>query len=151
MKALRFADLSLVVKMALAPAFAVVMLAVVTGGAYWSQQQQARALDRIVERDLQVSLELAAISRRIAVAHLKIYQLLTNQAGAAAADPQLEMASPSCRPASPERPRIRWRISSGTSMPGTSLCRNSALRSETSGRIPRKTGIPSDSQSVQQV
>ncbi|MBA4795175.1 MAG: methyl-accepting chemotaxis protein [Phenylobacterium sp.] len=87
MKALRFADLSLVVKMALAPAFAVVMLAVVTGGAYWSQQQQARALDRIVERDLQVSLELAAISRRIAVAHLKIYQLLTNQAGAAAADP----------------------------------------------------------------
>ena len=83
MKSLRFADLSLVVKMALAPAFAVVMLALVTGGAFYSQQQQASALDRIVEEDLQAGLDLAAVSRRVAVAHLNIYQLLTRQAGAA--------------------------------------------------------------------
>ncbi|MDP1875216.1 methyl-accepting chemotaxis protein [Phenylobacterium sp.] len=83
MKSLRFADLSLVVKMALAPFFAVVMLALVTGGAFVSQQQQARALDRIVEEDMQAGLELAAVSRRVAVAHLTIYHLLTRQAGAA--------------------------------------------------------------------
>ena len=83
MKSLRFADLSLVVKMAMAPAFAVVMLALVTGGAFYSQQQQASALDRIVEEDMQAGLDLAAVSRRVAVAHLNIYQLLTRQAGAA--------------------------------------------------------------------
>ncbi|MDP2213533.1 methyl-accepting chemotaxis protein [Phenylobacterium sp.] len=83
MKSLRFADLSLVVKMALAPLFAVVMLAVITGGAFISQQQQAQALDRIVNEDMQAGLELAAVSRRVAVAHLNIYQLLTRQAGAA--------------------------------------------------------------------
>jgi methyl-accepting chemotaxis protein len=83
MRSLRFADLSLVVKMALAPLFAVLMLALVTGGAFFSQQQQSQALDRIVEEDMQTGLELAAVSRRVAVAHLTIYQLLTRQAGAA--------------------------------------------------------------------
>jgi methyl-accepting chemotaxis protein len=86
MKRLRFADLSLVVKMAIAPAFAVLVLAVVSAGVFASQQQQARTLDRVVSHDMSVSLELAAVSKRITAAHLQIYQLLTNQAGGAAGD-----------------------------------------------------------------
>ncbi len=45
MKTFRLADLSLVVKMAFAPAFAVLMLALVAGGAVWRQQQQSKAKD----------------------------------------------------------------------------------------------------------
>jgi methyl-accepting chemotaxis protein len=85
MKSLRFADLSLVVKMALAPAFAVVVLAVVAAGAFVSQQAQTQAIDRIVQHDMAASLKLAAVSERITAAHLQIYQLLTNQAGGMAA------------------------------------------------------------------
>jgi methyl-accepting chemotaxis protein len=80
MKLLRFADLSMVVKMAMAPAFAVVVLALVTGGAFYSQQQQAKALDHVVQRDMSVSLRLAAVSKRITAAHLNIYELLTQEA-----------------------------------------------------------------------
>ena len=67
----RFSDLSLVVKMAIAPAFAVLVLALVSAGVFVSQQQQAQALDRVVNRDMQVSLELAAVSKRITAAHLQ--------------------------------------------------------------------------------
>ena len=80
MKSLRFADLSLVVKMALAPAFAVIVLAAVSAGGFYTQQLQGRALDRVVQRDMSASLNLAAISKRITAAHLQIYQLLTQQA-----------------------------------------------------------------------
>ena len=38
----RFSDLSLVVKMAIAPAFAVLVLALVSAGVFVSQQQQAQ-------------------------------------------------------------------------------------------------------------
>lgn len=85
MKSLRFADLSLVVKMALAPAFAVLVLAIVAGGAFVSQQAQTQAIDQIVQKDMKVSLKLANVSERITGAHLQIYQLLTNQAGGLAA------------------------------------------------------------------
>ena len=80
MKLLRFADLPLVVKMALAPAFAVVVLAAVSLGGFYTQQLQGKALDRVVEHDMSVSLKLAAISKRITAAHLQIFQLLTQQA-----------------------------------------------------------------------
>jgi methyl-accepting chemotaxis protein len=80
MKSLRFADLSLVVKMALAPAFAVVVLAAVSAGGFYTQQLQGKALDHVVQHDMTVSLKLAAISKRITAAHLQIYQLLTAQA-----------------------------------------------------------------------
>ena len=80
MKSLRFADLSIVVKMALAPAFAVVVLAAVSAGGFYAQQLQGHALDRVVQHDMSTSLKLAAISKRITAAHLQIYQLLTEKA-----------------------------------------------------------------------
>jgi methyl-accepting chemotaxis protein len=80
MRSLRFADLSLVVKMALAPAFAICVLAAVTAGGFYTQQLQGNALDKVVRQDMTLSLKLAAISKRITAAHLKIYQLLTTQA-----------------------------------------------------------------------
>ena len=80
MKSLRFADLSLVVKMALAPAFAVIVLAAVSAGGFYTQQLQGRALDHVVQHDMSVSLKLAAISKRITAAHLQIYRLLTEKA-----------------------------------------------------------------------
>ncbi|MDB5445159.1 MAG: methyl-accepting chemotaxis protein McpA [Phenylobacterium sp.] len=85
MKSLRFADLSMVVKMAVAPAFAVVVLALVAGGAYFGQQQQAKVLDHVVQHDMAVSLKLAAIAKRITAAHLAIYELLTEEASAGTA------------------------------------------------------------------
>ncbi|HPA37514.1 MAG TPA: methyl-accepting chemotaxis protein [Phenylobacterium sp.] len=80
MKSFRLADLSLVVKMAVAPAFAVLMLALVAGGAVVSQQQQTKAIDRIVEQDMATSLELARISKQITAIHGDLYLLMTNQA-----------------------------------------------------------------------
>ena len=80
MKSLRFADLSLVVKMALAPAFAVIVLAAVSAGGFYTQQLQGRALDHVVQHDMSVSLKLASISKRITAAHLQIYRLLTEKA-----------------------------------------------------------------------
>jgi methyl-accepting chemotaxis protein len=87
MKMLRFVDLSLVVKMAVAPAVAVVVLALVSGGAYFSQHQQAQALDQIVKHDMATTTKVAALSNRITEAHLKIYQAMTSQAGAVAGGP----------------------------------------------------------------
>ncbi|CAN7465698.1 methyl-accepting chemotaxis protein [Phenylobacterium sp. LjRoot225] len=80
MKSLRFADLSLVVKMALAPAFAIVVLAAVSAGGFYTQQLQGKALDHVVQHDMSTSLKLATVSKRITAAHLQIYQLLTAQA-----------------------------------------------------------------------
>ena len=80
MKTFRLADLSLVVKMAFAPAFAVLMLALVAGGAVWSQQQQSRAIERIVAEDMAVSLDLARIAKRITAVHGDLYLLMTHTA-----------------------------------------------------------------------
>jgi methyl-accepting chemotaxis protein len=87
MKSLRFADLSIIVKMAVAPAFAIVVLAIVSGGAFFSQQQQAKALDHVVQHDMEVSTTLGAITKRITAAHLDIYELLAQEAAAGAAPP----------------------------------------------------------------
>src|ERR1700751_669062 len=84
MKSLRFDDLSIVVKMALRPAFAVIVLAAVSAGGFYTQQLQGRALDRVVQHDMSTSLKLAGISKRITAAHLQIYQLLTEKAQNAA-------------------------------------------------------------------
>jgi len=86
MKSLRLADLSLVVKMAFAPAFALVMLALVAGGAMWSQQQQSKTIEQIVQKDTAVSLDLARISKRITAVHGELYLLLTHQAATPGVD-----------------------------------------------------------------
>ena len=80
MKSFRLDDLSLVVKMAIAPAFAVIMLALVAGAAVVSQDQQSKAMDRIVQQDMTVSLDLAHISKEITAVHGDMYLLMTNQA-----------------------------------------------------------------------
>ena len=86
MKTFRLADLSLVVKMAFAPAFAVLMLALVAGGAFWSQQQQTRSIDRIVSQDMAVSLDLARISKRITAVHGDLYLLMPHPAATPGTD-----------------------------------------------------------------
>ncbi|MBR7617979.1 methyl-accepting chemotaxis protein [Phenylobacterium sp. 20VBR1] len=91
MKTFRLADLSLVVKMAFAPAFAVLMLALVAGGAVWSQQQQSRAIDRIVSQDMAVSLDLARISKRITAVHGDLYLLMTHTAATPGTDPTAQL------------------------------------------------------------
>jgi methyl-accepting chemotaxis protein len=91
MRKFRFADLSLVVKMAIAPAFAVLVLALVSAGVFVSQKAQTAAVNRIVEHDMQVSLKLAAVSKRITAAHLQVYQVLTAQAAGAGVDPTAKL------------------------------------------------------------
>jgi len=86
MKSFRLADLSLVVKMAIAPAFAVLMLAVVAGAAFWNQQQQTQAIDRIVQQDMAASLDLARISKRITAVHGDLYLVMTHHAAAPTVD-----------------------------------------------------------------
>jgi methyl-accepting chemotaxis protein len=86
MTRVRLADLSLVVKMAFAPAFAVLMLALVAAGTFWSQAEQGKAVDRIVHQDMAVSLDLARISKRITAAHGSLYLVMTNHAAAPTVD-----------------------------------------------------------------
>ena len=87
MRSLRFADLPILVKLAFAPAFAVIVLALVSGGAFYSEQQQAKTLDHVVEHDMIVSTKLSGVTKRITAAHLEIYELLTQEARAGAAPP----------------------------------------------------------------
>jgi methyl-accepting chemotaxis protein len=86
MKRFRLINLSLVLKMGFAPAFAVLMMALAAGGAYWSQTRQTVAIDRIVSQDMAVSLDLAGISKRITGVHGKLYLLMTNHAAAPTTD-----------------------------------------------------------------
>jgi len=86
MQPIRLNDLSLVVKMALAPVFAVVMLALVSVGAFWSQGQQTRAIGRIVDHNMAVSLDLARISKEITAIHGSLYLLMTHHAATPSSD-----------------------------------------------------------------
>src|SRR4030095_9070500 len=77
------------------------------------------------------------ISARIAAPDLRD-QLLPH--GDAGTPPALaRLARPGATPRSPAS-RIRARTSSGTVMPGTSLCRNSVCRKECSGKSPTTNG-----------
>jgi len=86
MKTPRLADVSLVVKMAFAPAVAVLMLAIVAGAAFWSQGRQTEAISRIVNQDMAVSLDLARISKQITAIHGDLYLVLTHHAAAPTTD-----------------------------------------------------------------
>ncbi len=81
----KFANLPLVVKMAVAPAFAVLMLTLVAAGAFWTQTQQAALLQHVVDQDMTTSSRLLLASKRISSAHGALYQVLTRQAAAGAA------------------------------------------------------------------
>ncbi len=86
MKRFHLNDLSLVVKMAIAPAFALITLVLVTGAGVWNQQQQTKAMDAIVQHDMAVSLDLARISKRITSVHGELYLLMTHHAATPGSD-----------------------------------------------------------------
>ena len=77
---LRLVDLPLMVKIGVAPAFALVMLAVLAGGTIYMQSAQTSALEQVVETDMPNSLRIQQISARINSVHGELYLLLTNQA-----------------------------------------------------------------------
>jgi hypothetical protein len=60
-------------------AFAVIMLALVAGGAFWAQQQQTRLLQQVVNEDMAVSSRLLQASKRISAVHGSLYQLMTHR------------------------------------------------------------------------
>jgi methyl-accepting chemotaxis protein len=81
MNRFRLADLPLIIKLAFAPALALVMLAVLAVGMIASQSQQTAALQRVVQTDMSTSLRLEQISKRISAANGELYMIMTHQAG----------------------------------------------------------------------
>ena len=79
-KRLRLADTPLIIKIAFAPAFALVMLALMAGGAIVIQRGQTAELSRVVENDLPNAVRIQKVSERITGVHGKLYYLLTHQA-----------------------------------------------------------------------
>jgi len=80
MKRARLQDLPLVVKIGFAPAFAVVMLAILAGGAVMLQNMQLRQLQYVVHTEMPNSNRIQKISERITAVHGELYFLLTHQA-----------------------------------------------------------------------
>jgi methyl-accepting chemotaxis protein len=76
----------LIVKIAFAPAFALVMLALMAGGAVVIQRGQATDLSQVVHTDMPNSLRLQKVSERITAIHGELYFLLTHQAASIEVD-----------------------------------------------------------------
>jgi methyl-accepting chemotaxis protein len=81
----RFADIPLVIKIGIVPAFTLLMLAAVAFGAVWSQHQQAAVLRNVVA-DATLRSQLADDSLRITLANGDLYTLMTKQAAGGSAD-----------------------------------------------------------------
>ena len=81
MKALRLADVPMLVKIGFAPAIALLMFALVVTGSVMSQSRETGELQHVVRSDMPASSRMQGISRRIAAAHGELYLLLTHQAG----------------------------------------------------------------------
>ncbi len=86
MKRLRLVDSPLIVKIGFAPAFALVMLALMAGGAVVIQRGQAADLEQVVRTDLPNTLRLQKVSERITAVHGELYFLLTHQAASIETD-----------------------------------------------------------------
>ncbi|NEX91659.1 methyl-accepting chemotaxis protein [Caulobacter sp. 17J65-9] len=82
MRLVRLADLPLIVKVGFAPAFAVVMLAAMAGGAVWTQKSQSAELAGVVQTDMPRSLKLKDISERITAVNGELYAAMTKKATA---------------------------------------------------------------------
>ncbi|ALL12250.1 chemotaxis protein [Caulobacter henricii] len=120
MKSFRLVDLPLIVKIGFAPAFALLMLALMAGGAVVVQKSQSDALRQVVEQDMRINSEIQSLSRRITDAHGTLYQILASKADpmAPAAGPRLtkllaefdtlgkELQALSARLPASERPKI---------------------------------------------
>src|SRR5262245_29525724 len=85
-KSLRFQDWPLIVKIGLAPTFALVMLAGLAVGAIVIQKQQTGDLHRVVSQDMPNSLRMQKVSERITKVHGDLYFLLTHQAASIETD-----------------------------------------------------------------
>jgi methyl-accepting chemotaxis protein len=85
-KRLRLADTPLIIKIAFAPAFALIMLALMSGGAILIQRGQADELRQVVDTDLPNALRLQKVSERISNVHGQLYFLLTHQAASIETD-----------------------------------------------------------------
>ncbi|MBO9708199.1 MAG: HAMP domain-containing protein [Caulobacter sp.] len=89
MKRFRLVDLPLIIKIGFAPAFALLMLALMAGGAIIVQKNQSAALKQVVENDMRINSEIQSLSRRITNAHGTLYQILASKA-----DPMAPAAGP---------------------------------------------------------
>ena len=86
MKRVRLVDLPLIVKIGFAPAFALIMLALLATGAIVLQKSQANELRQVVEVDMPNSMRMQRISERITAVHGQLYFLLTHQGASIEAD-----------------------------------------------------------------
>jgi methyl-accepting chemotaxis protein len=81
MKRIRLVDLPLIIKIGFAPAFALLMLALMAGGAVIVQKSQSAALKQVVENDMRENMEIQKISKRISNINGELYTVLTHKAG----------------------------------------------------------------------
>ncbi|MBO9557885.1 MAG: HAMP domain-containing protein [Caulobacter sp.] len=81
MKRFRLVDLPLIIKIGFAPAFALLMLALMAGGSIVVQRSQSAALKQVVESDMRETMEIQAISKRISNINGELYTVLTHKAG----------------------------------------------------------------------
>ncbi|ATC34007.1 methyl-accepting chemotaxis protein [Caulobacter vibrioides] len=81
MKRIRLVDLPLIIKIGFAPAFALLMLAVMAGGAIVVQKSQSAALQQVVENDMRQNLEIERISKRISNINGELFVVMTHKAG----------------------------------------------------------------------
>ena len=81
MKRFRLVDLPLIIKIGFAPAFALLMLALMAGGAIVVQKSQSAALQQVVETDMRENMEIQALSKRISNINGELYTVLTHKAG----------------------------------------------------------------------
>ncbi len=80
MSRIRFDDLPMVVKIGLAPAMALLALALFTIVGLTMVHRQSSVIEKVADKDMAVSLKLASISKQIAGVHGELYVLLTQQA-----------------------------------------------------------------------
>ncbi|MDE2181753.1 MAG: HAMP domain-containing protein [Alphaproteobacteria bacterium] len=81
MSRFRLSDVPLLVKIAFAPALALLILAAMAVGFVVAQSQSSSELRRVVDVEMAKSLEMQGIAQRITAAHGQLYLLLTHQAG----------------------------------------------------------------------
>lgn len=76
MKRFRLVDLPLIIKMGFAPAFALLMLAVLATGSIVVQRQQSAALQQVVAVDMRDNLRIQQLTKRIEGVHGELYLAL---------------------------------------------------------------------------
>jgi methyl-accepting chemotaxis protein len=81
MKRFRLVDLPLIIKIGFAPAFALLMLALMAGGAIVVQKSQSAAMRQVVETDMRENMQIQALSKRISNINAELYLVMTHKAG----------------------------------------------------------------------